>query len=258
MANTEKPVILLVHGAWHSPGYYKTLINPLRKAGYTVLAPPLATAGPDDSIIGKTIADDVKRVHETLLPQLDAGRQAVVVAHSYGGMPATESCAGHTVEERMAKGLKGGIKAMVYITAYALDKAGKKLVDYEPASHFFDVNVGHETGVSVLRPHPASQVFYEADIPCDTDREGAVRFLGDHSAVAFLTPAALGAAELRVPKTYIVCTRDDCISPSKQRLMAEGCGEGTKIVELDAGHSPFVVDRHVERLVEEIEAAACS
>ncbi|KAJ1323192.1 alpha/beta fold hydrolase [Microdochium nivale] len=256
MATAEKPVILLVHGAWHSPGHYNTLIKSLREAGYTVLAPPLATAGPDDSIIGKSVVDDVNRIHEAVLPHIEAGRQIVVVSHSYGGIPATESCAGHTVNERAARGLEGGIKAMVYITAYALDKAGKKLVDYDPTGDFFDVKP--ETGVSTLRLHAAKQTFYAADVPDDSDRDAAVKFLGDHSAACFVAPVALGAAELMVPKTYIICKHDDCITPGKQRAMAEGCGEGTKIVELAAGHSPFLVTAHVESLVKEIEAAASS
>ncbi|KAH7034792.1 Alpha/beta hydrolase fold-1 [Microdochium trichocladiopsis] len=241
----EKPVILLVHGAWHAPGYYKGLINPLRKAGYTVVAPALATAGADDSILGKTLFDDVKRCEEALAPYLPAeegkdGREVVVVAHSYGGIPGTQFCAGNTVAERAARGLKGGVKSIVYLTGYVLAEAGTKLADYEPLMDFFDVNR-----------------FYAADVPDASTRDAMYSLLGDHSAVAFMTPVTLGAADLKdVPKTYILCTKDETIFPEVQRKMADAVG--ARVVEIEAGHSPFAVEGHVEVLVREIEAAAAA
>lgn len=158
----KKPVILLVHGAWHAPGFYKPLITSLRGAGYTVVAPQLVTAGPDDSILGKSIPDDVRRCEEALAPYLScsssssspppsseegptvaaaADREVVVVAHSYGGVPATQFCHGNTVAERKAKGLTGGVKGIVYLAAFALAEAGMKIADLEPVMDFFDIDV---------------------------------------------------------------------------------------------------------------------
>lgn len=129
---SEKPVIILVHGAWHYPAYYRKLIHPLRVQGYTVLAPTNASVGIDDSIAGKTYKDDVKRIHEVLLPHLDGGREAVMVCHSYGGIPGTASLEGHTVMERAAKGLKGGVKSILYIAAAVLPQRGMSLASLLP------------------------------------------------------------------------------------------------------------------------------
>lgn len=80
--------------------------------------------------------------------------------------------------------------------------------------------------------------------------------LGDHSALAFLKPVTHGAAQLPSPgKTYIVCSRDECIFPEMQREMAAAI-DADKVVEIDAGHSAFLVDAHVERIVREIESVA--
>lgn len=128
MSNVKKPVVLLVHGAWHRPLHYRLLINRLREQGFTVLAPPLATSGCDDSIAEKTQRDDVHRIHEVLLPYLDSGRQAIVVAHSYGGVPATEAVEGHTVAERTARGEKGGITAVIYISAILAMQTGESVI----------------------------------------------------------------------------------------------------------------------------------
>jgi pimeloyl-ACP methyl ester carboxylesterase len=126
MAN-ENPVIVIVHGAWHRPSHFTSIIDPLCAKGYTVLAPSNATAGLDDSVCGTTHLDDVRLIHEALLPYLDAGKEAVIVCHSYGGIPGTASVEGQTIGERSAKGLKGGIKAMVYITSFALPQRGMSL-----------------------------------------------------------------------------------------------------------------------------------
>ncbi len=80
---STKPVIVIVHGAFHPPIYYRKFIEPLRAEGYTVLAPALPTTGLDDSVAGTTYVDDVRRIYESLLPLLDdGGREAVIVAHS--------------------------------------------------------------------------------------------------------------------------------------------------------------------------------
>lgn len=82
-STSTKAIIIIIHGAFHPPIYYRNLIEPLRAQGYTVLAPPMPTTGLDDSVNDTTYVDDVRRIHESLLPLFDKeGREAVVVAHS--------------------------------------------------------------------------------------------------------------------------------------------------------------------------------
>jgi pimeloyl-ACP methyl ester carboxylesterase len=116
-SSSQKPVVVLVHGAWHHPVHYRALIFALQEQGYTVLAPLNATVGYDDAVVGKTYKDDVKRVHDYLFPVLDEGREVIMLCHSYGGVPGTASIEGNTVAERTAKGLKGGVKSVLYISA---------------------------------------------------------------------------------------------------------------------------------------------
>lgn len=155
MSNTEKPVVVLVHGAWHQPLHYRRLIDALRAEGQTVLAPPLASAGYDDSIEGKSHTDDVRRIYETMLPYLDKGRTAVVVAHSYGGIPAAVATQGHTVAERKTRGLPGGIISMVHIATLPAVQAGISL--YEAGGNQWLTTRFHDVEVSSLRDRLASQ-----------------------------------------------------------------------------------------------------
>lgn len=92
-----------------------------------MLAPTNATVGIDNSIAGKTYKDDVKRIHEVMLPHADPGREAIMVCHSYGGIPGTATLGGQTIEERGAKGLKGGVKSILYFAAAAIPQRGMSL-----------------------------------------------------------------------------------------------------------------------------------
>ena len=116
---TKKAVILLVHGAWHRPIHYIHIIEPLRAMGYTVVAPSLVTAGFDKSTSEMTIADDVKVIRDAMATYLDRDDEIVVVCHSYGGLPGTDSVIGQTITERRERGLAGGIKTVVYLAAFA-------------------------------------------------------------------------------------------------------------------------------------------
>ena len=127
MSSPEKPVIVLVHGAWHRPLHYIELINGLRFKGFTVVAPLNATAGWDNTIVGKTHFDDVRLIQSAMNPYLDAGKEVVLVCHSYGGIPGTAAAESNTVAERKAKGENGGIISVVYIAAFALPQPGLSL-----------------------------------------------------------------------------------------------------------------------------------
>lgn len=125
-----KPIIILAHGAWHRPLHYLSLIEPLRSQGYTVVAPPLPTTGYDTtSLANATFADGVLAIRTAMQPYLEAGRDIVVVAHSHGGILATDSVVGETVQDRQQRGEAGGVKAMVYIAAFAPPYAGTSLAE---------------------------------------------------------------------------------------------------------------------------------
>lgn len=101
----ENPIILLCHGAWHRPLHYRSLINALQDEKFTVIAPPLASSGYDDSIDFASHIDDMKRLHDAILPHINQGKTIVAVGHSYGSVPLAEALQGYTTTERVAAGL---------------------------------------------------------------------------------------------------------------------------------------------------------
>jgi hypothetical protein len=65
--------------------------------------------------------EDTALVHSTVSKLAEAGRDVVVVVHSYGGIPGSDAMKGLAREERSGKGLRGEV-ALVYIYAWMLQQ----------------------------------------------------------------------------------------------------------------------------------------
>jgi hypothetical protein len=56
------------------------------------------------------------------------GREVVLIAHSYGGIPATAATQGQGVQERQAAGLNGGFHSIIFLAAFAIPVRGWDLI----------------------------------------------------------------------------------------------------------------------------------
>ncbi|KAK7997123.1 hypothetical protein PG989_005163 [Apiospora arundinis] len=234
---TLSPVIVIIHGAFHPPVFYQPLVSALRAPphSYTVLAPPLPTTGSDDSVAGKTYVDDVQTIHAALLPLLDAGREAVLVCHSHGGVAGSAAAENQTVTDRAARGLLGGVKAVVYISAFAFPERGMSIMRF----------IGGEEKVKSVYypegPHyklvieSAGEKFYNF-LP-KAKRDEMARWLVHQSRASNNAPAHFVAGDLSIPKTYVVCTKDNVFPLPAQKALAQA--SGCNIVEIESDHSPF-------------------
>lgn len=77
----------------------------------------LSVGGPTST----TAADDATYIQENYLDDLVfQGKEVVVVMHSYGGIPGTESVKGRTRRDIAAQAKKGGVVALVYMAAFLI------------------------------------------------------------------------------------------------------------------------------------------
>src|SRR4051794_31916522 len=83
------PVVILVHGAWHGPWAWAEVIALLDAEGIRSHAVALPSKGSDTAALGD-LHDDAEVVRAAVD---GAGAPALVVAHSYGGLPASEGLA---------------------------------------------------------------------------------------------------------------------------------------------------------------------
>jgi pimeloyl-ACP methyl ester carboxylesterase len=122
----SKPVIVLVPGAWHRPQHLHKVIDGLEKSGYEAYGVALVSV---DSKPPVTSWDkDAEAVREVIVRNLDADKDVIVIAHSYGGMVMSEAVKGLGKKAREEQGLKAGVLRLIYMCAIAPRK-GETLQD---------------------------------------------------------------------------------------------------------------------------------
>ena len=203
---------LLVPGSWHGAWAYDEVAARLAGRGVAVTAIDLPS---NDG--GSGLADDAAAVRGALER---IGEPAVVVGHSYGGIPISEGAAG-------APNAAG----LVYLCAFMLD-VGEALLDalqhQVPPWLLLDEAAGNHLAGNT------AEVLY-ADCPPDVAERAAAR-LTRQSVAAIATPQSQ-AAWKELPSTYVVCERDQAVPPPAQEAMSARAGT---VHRLECSHSPFL------------------
>ncbi|MBO1415119.1 alpha/beta fold hydrolase [Streptomyces sp. FH025] len=215
--DTDRPTFLLVHGAWHGAWCWEPVRAALDADGWRSHAVDLPSANPpagrqagarpagmlDDA---DTIRDSLRRI----------GGPTIVIAHSYGGVPATEAVADAT-----------NVLGVVYLAGFQLD-VGESMFTFLGAP-LPDDDTGH------LPPYEDSRQTLFDDVP-EADADRAVARLRPQSVLS-LTERVTRAGWRTVPSSYVVCDRDQSLEPSEQRELAKRAGS---VHQLPSGHSPFL------------------
>ncbi|KAF4947815.1 hypothetical protein FSARC_13877 [Fusarium sarcochroum] len=212
---SDKPVLLFVTGAWHPPKCYDGLKNAFTDLGYECVIPKLPTVGADSH--GVTWEADKAKIVETAEPFFTEGREVVLVAHSYGGIPATAATQGQGTPERARVGLRGGFHSIIFLTAFAIPNKLTTMV-HEQARNGVYSGCSEEAIKSAL----------EATLP--------------HSQDAFETSLDFIASDITIPKTYIICEKDQLLLLPLQEQLVNST-PGMKAARLETGHSPFLEQR---------------
>lgn len=219
--------LVLVHGAWGSPGIWDEVVLELEGQVEIVLADLPTMQRPT-----ATFADDVEHVRS-----LVGSGPTVLCGHSYGGAVITEAADGVP-----------SVAHLVYLAA-AVPVEGETMFD-----------------ITTRRPVPGVPLEFRDDgtaIPgawgSDDGRYSAAaiaRFAAvrprPFAVAAAVTPLTT-VAWRDVPSTYVLATRDQVIHPETQREMAERTGT---VVEIDSDHVvTFQAPREVAAVLRSILAS---
>ncbi|MFC3502158.1 alpha/beta fold hydrolase [Micromonospora krabiensis] len=213
-AGPDRPLVVLVHGAWHRPSTWDAARSALAALGYETRVVALPSAGRDPAPTA-SMYDDAAVIRKEL-DQVDG--PAVVVAHSYAGIPTSEGLTGAT-----------NVAHLIYLAAYLLDD-GESMY----SRHGMDVPAD-TTGLFPLMGSPGEALYH--DVPRDVAAR-AVEDLVDQSLLSF-TGTVTRAAWHDIPSTYVVCDDDRTIPPALQETMA---AHATATRRWPGGHSPFLAD----------------
>jgi pimeloyl-ACP methyl ester carboxylesterase len=149
-----RPTIVLIPGAWHKPSTFDFLLPYLHKAGYPTSTISLPSVGISPGLPNfDADVQEVRTVVAALVEELN--RDVVIVAHSYGAVPATESLKGLGLskKERGEKELKGGVTGLVYLAACVPAEGQHTMDSVQPARPPEEggaVSVMVDNGVSTL------------------------------------------------------------------------------------------------------------
>ncbi|WYZ39338.1 hypothetical protein EsH8_III_001252 [Colletotrichum jinshuiense] len=239
-----KPLgIIFVHGAFHLPSCFDMAKSRLEDAGFSpVIAVRHPSVGNDPKV---TTDDDSRNIQADLAPYLEQGIEFLALAHSYGGTPLTIAAQGHSVAERAAKGKKGGIRAVVFVTANMPPKAGASALSVlPPGLDIVDVADG-----LIKANAKAKAAFYGPDM-AEELAEKFMTTLLPQSQESLLGPASVGLENLTVPAYYILCENDQAISLETQEKIASTIPTLRRVLRNPGGHSAFITE--VNKFVEQI------
>lgn len=113
----EKPTVVLVHGAWHTPDCWAPVTELLKEHQYPFHTIRLPSTGGD---ITTTMPDDAAHIQKTTSKLVANGKEVILVMHSYGGIPGTESAKGLLKKDQQAAQKAGGIVCLVYVAAFLI------------------------------------------------------------------------------------------------------------------------------------------
>ncbi|EMF13551.1 alpha/beta-hydrolase [Sphaerulina musiva SO2202] len=226
--------ILFVPGAWHIPSVFQPVVQQLEAAGYKTDLVSLPSIGPKEHL--KNFNPDVDEIRKHIEASANAGQNVVVVAHSYGSIPASEAIKGLDLKSRKAAGQSGGVTHLFFLAAFIIPE-GQTLISAFGGNDlpWFNINEAR-TEVNPDRP---AEIFYN-DMP-EADQQAAIANLLPFSYQVFHSPLTY-AAWRDVPSTYLYCKQDAAIPLQIQELMVTGTAQGVpiKTETVDTGHSPFM------------------
>jgi len=238
----EKPLVVLLHGAFAESASWSHVIARLRDHEVDVLA----LANPLRSVV-----TDAQYVRDAIG---DSGRPLVLVAHSYGGMVVTEAA---------AEGL-GDVLGIVYVAAFAPD-TGESAVDLAarfPGSTLQDAlestSLVDDLDDLWIRPD-AYHAQFAADVP-EEEAYVAARTQRPITDVALNQVLLAGTPAWKtVPSWFVFGSEDRTIPVAAHRWMAERAGaRGVHEVE-GASHAVAVSEpNHVARAVLDAVAATAT
>ncbi|KAH8811273.1 Alpha/beta hydrolase fold-1 [Xylogone sp. PMI_703] len=229
----EKPTIVFVPGAWHTPNAFDLVLPFLHAESYRTTSVHFPSAGvtPGHS----DFSGDVAAIRTVVSGLVALGREVVIVAHSYGGTPTSEAVKGLGKEERQLQGLPGGITFLVYISAIipkvGVHAVGSLITKSRPIKPETRDN---GDGTSTVT-NPKECFYHDID---EADAEFWSSLLQTQSIGTILSPLTYDGYRY-IPSAYLLCAQDRAISVETQReLVADAGIKMTRTI--DTGHSPFL------------------
>ncbi|KAJ4354444.1 uncharacterized protein N0V89_006181 [Didymosphaeria variabile] len=253
---SPKPTLVLVPGSFALPEFYANVVSAVKSAGYDIhmihnLSTGLAAnegrpEGPH------SMYEDAAQIAETISKLSDEGKDIVLFAHSYGGVPATQSLKGLSKEAREKEGKKGGVVRIAYMTCIVPAVGATAALGEVPEETRMGIDgYGLEIDEQGWMHHSdlarSARICY-SDLPPEQGQAWMARFPA-HAAISFgqeLTYA--GYNDVHV--SWLLCEKDLCIPEYVQReavaRIEKSSGRKVDVTSIDADHIPVAPENPKE------------
>lgn len=243
MAPLEKPTLLFVSGAWHTPQHFKPIRTICEAKGYPTECPLLRTI---EACPPTNLMDDAEQMRELLKKLIeDECKDVLIICHSYGGLVTSQAAdADFSKESRATKGLDGGIIRIIFMAAFIMSP-GQALVDAYGGSLPSCFPIDKDGRMSVGQPGEGGSMLYH-DMPQDEQDHWATE-LRRSSRLCPVTPITQ-AGHLYHPMAFIFTERDRPFPIDAQRALIKTLRLENDVEihteTLDSDHSPFLSQPH--------------
>ncbi|KAI1811924.1 Alpha/beta hydrolase fold-1 [Poronia punctata] len=225
------------------PSFYSKVIEGVSRHGHSIEALHIPSIGLVSGARPGTppnMYDDAAFLSAHVADLADAGREVLLITHSYGGTPATECVRGLSKSERTKEGKKGGIVGLAYMTSLvpevghpATSSAGTAPEDQEPLILVGEDGWFYYPNVT----HTAEIVF--SDLPLEEGKYWA-RKLVKQSAASYASNLTY-AGYKDVPVSYLIAEQDRSIKPATQKSQIEMIervsGNKVDVSSVQSGHA---------------------
>jgi pimeloyl-ACP methyl ester carboxylesterase len=236
-AQTEKPTVVLVHGAFADASSWNGVVKILEKDGYPVVAAanPLRSVKSDGAAVS-ALLDGIKS-------------PVVLVGHSYGGNVISEAANDHA-----------NVKALVYVAAFA-PEAGETVAGL--AGKFPGSTLGPALAAPVALADGGKDLYIQQDkfhdqFAADVPAAQAALMAATQRPVteAALNEQSGSPAWKHIPSWHIYGDKDKNIPPQAMEFMAKRTE--AKVVKVVKGASHVVMVSNPEPVARLIEKAAAA
>jgi len=239
---SDLPTLVLVHGSWHGPICYDPIVKLLQgkhKLKCIAITLPSTTGNPD-----ATFKDDLDAARDAISSETNAGRDVIVIAHSYGGMVGSSAIKGfarprHAVETSPSA-TTGHVVGLILI-ATGCNLTGVAFMDpffgHPPPSW----RVNKATGFAELVVPPRE--FFYHDVPQDEGEYWVSQLTSQSLKALFEGGEHSYAGWMDVPVWFIGTIEDRGLPVLAQRMsvgMAREMGAHVVHREMQTSHSPFL------------------
>ncbi|KAM7195034.1 hypothetical protein V8F33_006903 [Rhypophila sp. PSN 637] len=238
--------VVICPGAWPLVQFFHPLINAFKERQQTAICKVKQTDSTSPTESGPPINPDCYYLrHSVLEPLLAEGKDLVIFTHSYGGVYGPESLEGTSKQERQAKGLEGGVVAVVLCASFIAPKGTTAMAamgvdpDNMPGWIIHDESTGL---VSFDKPSAKAMLFH--DLP-DEEADKLAGMLPPQQYTCFSTPAhwdPFHSPYFKGKIGYIFTEADKIVPMEAQKMYVQTGGiDKTRILK-GSSHSP-----HLER-----------